>query len=60
MRVLLTLLFALFVVLVWTFYATDVWPWTGDQVNYLAAFVGIMFMAVLVLIGFRVENRPKS
>jgi len=56
-RVLLTLLFALFVGAMWLIYGTDVGPLSGLATNMLGAVVGIIFMAVLVVIGFRVERR---
>ena len=55
MRALLTILFALFVVLIWAIYAANLWPWNGTEANYAAAFFSILFMAILIVIAFRID-----
>ncbi len=57
MRVLLTILFALFVGAMWAVYGSDVLGLSGIATNVIGAVVGIAFMVVLVVIGFRVESR---
>ncbi len=57
MRVLLTLLFALFVGAMWLVYGTSMGPFDWSLRGYIGAVVGIVFMAVLIIIAFRVEGR---
>jgi hypothetical protein len=56
MRVLLTLLFALFVAVMWLIYGTSMGPFDWSSRGIIGAVVGIVFMAVLVVIGFRVDG----
>ena len=60
MRVLLTLLFMLFVGAMWLVYGTNIGPMDWSLRGYIGALIGIVFMAVLVVIGFRVDGqRPR-
>ncbi len=57
MRVLLTLLFALFVGLVWLVYGTDIGPFDWGLRSAMGAVIGVAFMAALIVIAFRAEDR---
>ncbi len=56
MRVLLTVLFMAFVAAMWLIYGTSMGPFDWSSRGYIGAVVGIIFMAVLVVIGFRIDG----
>ena len=57
MRVLLTLLFALFVGLVWLVYGTDIGPFEWGTRSVMGAVIGMAFMVALIVIAMRAEHR---